>query len=79
MDFHKTKLAIKFYDLENIHLLLLIIQKEPETIERTDFDGIVPKRQDSIKVHYIQLHPPISDEIKCIDVLYCLENMHLPF
>jgi hypothetical protein len=54
MEFYKPKLAIKFYNLENIYVPLWITQKEPETIEREDFDGIVPKRNDPIKVNYIQ-------------------------
>jgi hypothetical protein len=48
MKFPETQLTIEFYDLENICLPLWITQKEPETIERMDFDGIVPKRDDPI-------------------------------
>jgi len=53
-DFRELKLSLEFYDLENIYLPLWIIQKEPETIERTDIDGTVPNRQDPIKFNYIQ-------------------------
>jgi len=54
MEFPKTKLTIKFYNLENIYLPLWITQKEPETIRRTHFDGIVPKREDFMNIIYIQ-------------------------
>ncbi len=45
MDFHETKLAIEFYDLDNLYLHLYIMEKDPETIETSHFDGIFPNRQ----------------------------------
>jgi len=76
MDFHGTKDAIKFYDLENIYLLPWIIQKEPETIERTDFDGIVPKRQLHLHPKTVScIHPFLVDflQTKFEVVFYSLE------
>jgi len=45
MDFRETKLAIEFYDLDNLYLHLYIMEKDPETIETSHFDGIFPNRQ----------------------------------
>jgi hypothetical protein len=81
IDFHEIKLAIKFHDPEYIYLQLWITQKEPETIERTDFDGIVPKRQLLLHPKILScIHPFLMDflQIKLIYVFYDLENMYLP-